>query len=131
MFRKRFFARAAALLICCMALPACYAETEPVTLTSADYGYVPAYYDGYLVYYDSVGRPFYYDGGVAVWISPASPYYAGLSHHWRVYGPSYHRWYSNRGYRYRGYRGAPGYHSFHGYRGGDGGHRGGGGGHHR
>ena len=118
------FAAAAALLSFAVLLPACYAEAEPVAVTSADVevdGYSPAYYDGYLVYYDGDGRPFYYDGGVVVWISPSSPHYAGLVHHWRVYGPAYGRWYSHDGYRHHGYRASPGYHAYHGYRGGGGG----------
>ena len=103
-------------------LSGCYAEAVPAPepmLTSASVqvdGYEPAYYDGYVVYYDDVGRPYYYDRGAVVWVSTSSPYYGGLVHHWRVYGPAYHRWYSNYGYRYRTYRAGPGYHAYHGYR---------------
>lgn len=68
-------------------------------------GYEPAYYDGYVVYYDDYGRPYYYAGGAAVWISPGVPEYVGLVHHWHVYGPYYHRWYAHYGHAYRGYRG--------------------------
>jgi hypothetical protein len=116
-----------------MIVPGCYAEADVPTATVttsgavvAGDGYEPAYYDGYLVYYDDVGRPFYYDHGAVIWISPGSPYYGGLVSHWHTYGPAYHRWYGHYGYRYRGYRAAPGYHAYHGYRGGS--H---GGGHHR
>ncbi len=62
-------------------------------------------YDGYVVYYDEVGRPSYYVNGGVVWVSPGVPAYAGLVSHWRAYGPAYHRWYTNHGYRYRAYRG--------------------------
>ena len=97
----------------------CYARAEPAYVTSAEVGvgYEPAYYDGYLVYYDSDGRPFYYDpGGAVVWIEPTSPYYGGLVNHYRVYGRAYPRWYQSYGYRYRGYRqAAPGYHYYRGY----------------
>ena len=128
MFSNRSLVPAAALLACvCGALPACYVEPEPVTVSSGVYagdGYEPAYYDGYLVYYDSVGRPFYYNRGAVVWVSPGSPYYGGLVNHYRLYGPAYHRWYGHYGYGYRGYRVAPGYHAYHGYGGGyRGGHR--------
>jgi len=111
---------AAALLVAAGFLPGCYAEAEPAYVTSADveYGYVPAYYDGYVVYYDTIGRPYYYDGASVVWIPPSSPYYVGLRNHWHVYGHAYPRWYSSYGYRYHGYRGAPGYHGYGGYRGG-------------
>lgn len=99
----------------------CYAETGTTTVTSADVvaddGYEPAYYDGYVVYYDDVGRPYYYDRGAVIWVSPGSPHYAGLVHHWHVYGPAYRRWNARSGPRYHEVRRAPGYHSYHGYRG--------------
>ena len=76
-----------------------YAEGPPVYA----YGYEPAYYDGYVVYYDDVGRPFYYRGGAVIWISPGAPAYPGLVARWRAYGPAYHHWYIHHGYRYRGY----------------------------
>jgi hypothetical protein len=98
----------------------CYAEAQPAAVTSADVGvWEPAYYDGYLVYYDDWGRPYYYGpGGAVLWVSPASPYYAGLTYHWRVYGHAYPHWYHAEGWRYRGYRASPGYHAYHGYHGG-------------
>jgi len=129
---------AAALLSSASFLPGCYAEAHPAVVTSAevDYGYVPPYYDGYVVYYDTVGRPYYYDRGAVVWVSPSSRYYVGLRNHWRTYGYAYPRWYSSYGYHYRGYRGAPGYHGYGGagYRGAPPAYHGGGpyhGGHHR
>ena len=122
---------AAAVLCSAAIVSGCYAEAdvpaETVTtsgeVVAAD-GYEPAYYDGYVVYYDTVGRPYYYGpGGSAVWISTSSPYYPGLVAHWHHYGPSYNRWYGHYGYRYRGYRASPGYHNYHGYRGGPRRHR--------
>jgi hypothetical protein len=125
MSNGRAIVRAAVALVVSGLVPACYAEAQPVVVTSAGYvegGYAPAYYDGYVVYYDDIGRPYYYDRGAVVWIAPSSPYYPGLTHHWRVYGPHYRSWYDHYGYRYRDYRGAPGYHSYHGYPGGGGHH---------
>lgn len=94
----------------------CYAETGTTTLASADVvsddGYDPAYYNGYVVYYDDVGRPYYYDRGAVIWISPASPHYAPLVHHYRYYGPRYHQWNAHYGNRYHGYRGAPHYNHY-------------------
>lgn len=114
----RLVTASAALLSSVALLPGCYAEAHPATLTSAEvaYGYEPAYYDGYVVYYDTVGRPYYYVNGAVAWVPPSSPHYAGLVHHWRVYGRSYPRWYSEQGSRYYGYRNAPGYHRYDGYR---------------
>src|SRR5689334_3657587 len=88
----------------------CYVETATAVPTSAEVytgDYVPAYYDGYPVYYDSLGRPFYYSNNIVVWIPPSSPYYGGLVNHYHVYGPAYHRWYGAHGYAYHGYRAAP------------------------
>ncbi len=82
-------------------VPGCYVETEPVYAE----GYRPAFYDGYVVYYDGVGRPFYYEGGHSVWVPAGSPYYAGLVGHWQTYGHAYGGWYAHYGYRYHGYRG--------------------------
>jgi len=92
---------AAACLVGAASTQACYVE-EDVPVRYA--GYEPAYYDGYVVYYDSIGRPFYYVNGVPLWVPLGSPYYAGLANHWRVYGPAYGGWYAHYGYRYRGFR---------------------------
>jgi hypothetical protein len=104
-------------------LPGCYGYVEypATTVTAADVpvgdGYPPAYYNGYVVFYDTTGRPFYYNRGAPVWVPPASPYYGGLVNHWQVYRPAYGQWYNHYGYRYRGYRTAPGYNSYYGYHG--------------
>jgi hypothetical protein len=81
----------------------CYAEvdTPPVY---AEGGIEPEYYDGYVVYYDDIGRPYYYANGAVVWIPATSPYYGRYVAHWRAYGPRYRTWYANYGYRYRAYR---------------------------
>ena len=102
----------ALVVLTASALGGCTVETRPVAVTSADVAdddYQPAYYDGYVVYYDG-GRPYYYNGGAVVWISPSSPYYGGLVEHYRVYGRGYGRWVAHDGYRYHAYRSAPGYH---------------------
>lgn len=95
----------------------CYAETGTATVTSADVvaddGYEPAYYDGYVVYYDNIGRPYYYDRGAVIWNSPSSPHYGPLVHHYRYYGPRYHQWNSHYGARYHNYRGAPRTYRYH------------------
>ena len=106
-----------------------YVDTEtPVYAAGEVDGYAPAYYDGYVVYYDTGGRPYYYDnGGAALWVSTGSPYYPGLVNHWHVYGRAYPGWYAHSGYRYRSYRAAPAYHAYYGhggYRGYHGGYHG-------
>ena len=101
---------AAALLLgsASLVVSGCYVD-EPVYAE----GYQPAFYDGYMVYYDGYGRPFYYERGAPVWVPAGSPYYGGLVAHWHRYGPAYGGWYSHYGYRYHGYRGGA-------YRGGGG-----------
>jgi hypothetical protein len=113
-------ASVAIVLGCVGSLAGCYAETgtEPVVTSSAEIetdGYEPAYYDGYVVYYDGGGRPYYYNRGAVVWVSPRSPHYVGLVNHWHTYGPAYGRWYAHTGPRYHSYRVQPGYHAYHGY----------------
>lgn len=80
---------------------ACYVEEGPPPVYG---GYDPQYYDGYVVYYDAVGRPYYYVNGAVFWVPPGSPFYVGLVDHWRFHRAEYYRWYGAHGYRYRAYR---------------------------
>jgi hypothetical protein len=98
----------AALMTACATLgTGCYVDAQ-VAEPEVVEGYQPQYYDGYVVYYDTVGRPYYYVNGGVYWVPPTSPYYGVYVNHWRTYGPSYGRWYARSGYRYRTWRGAPG-----------------------
>jgi hypothetical protein len=81
---------------------ACYVEAVPPPVVAE--GYEPQFYDGYVVYYDAVGRPFYYEGGAVVWVPATSPFYIGLVSHWRGHRAEYARWHEHYGARYRGYR---------------------------
>ncbi len=83
---------------------ACYAEDEGPPAAYAD-GYEPQYYDGHVVYFDDVGRPYYYGAGAVVWIPPTVPLYGAYVRHWHTYGPAYRRWNAHYGYRYHRYRG--------------------------
>ena len=96
-------AAVATLLAACATISACYVEGEGPPPSYSD-GYEPVYYDGNLVYYDDIGRPFYYGGGGVVWIGPAAPVYPRLTAHWRTRPSAYRDWYAHQGYRYRGYR---------------------------
>jgi hypothetical protein len=88
----------------------CYAESVgTIPPPEYAYGYAPVYYDGYVVYYDDLGRPFYYVNGGVQYVPQASPFYLGLVAHWRTFGPHYHDWHVHAGERYRAYR-------FHGHR---------------
>jgi hypothetical protein len=98
--------RGLAAAVCLAAFSAlesgCYVEAVPPPV--AAYGYEPQYYDGYLVYYDEVGRPYYYMNGAVLWVPPTAPVYVGLVNHWHAYRPAYVRWNGQYGYRYRTYR---------------------------
>ncbi|HEY1697108.1 MAG TPA: hypothetical protein VGG39_33340 [Polyangiaceae bacterium] len=126
MLSLRSFALASAMVAFVPLGSACYVDEDvPPAEYAAEDGYEPPTYDGYVVYYDDVGRPFYYVNGGVAWIPATSPFYVGYVNHWRTYGPAYHRWYAAHGYAYRGWRGSyrGAYHG--GYHGGysHGGHR--------
>ena len=94
-------------------LPACFVESaeQPVMTTptaaapvaTSNY-YKPLYYNGYVVYYDTVGRPLYYVNGGTYYVPPSYLYYNRYVSHYRMYRPYYQRWYRSSGHRYRGYR---------------------------
>ncbi|HEX4354268.1 MAG TPA: hypothetical protein VHZ95_15170 [Polyangiales bacterium] len=97
-------------VFCVLLAGGCYLESEgAIPPPEYAYGYAPVYYDGYVVYYDDVGRPFYYVDGAQVWVPRAARSYPGLVGHWHAFGPRYHEWYAHGGPRFRGYR-------FHGHR---------------
>ena len=76
-------------------------------------GYDPQYYDGYIVYYDDVGRPFYYLDGAVVWVPLESPFYVRYVNQWQIHGPEYRRWYIEYGDHYKHYRGRAGHYGGH------------------
>lgn len=122
MTNRNFAARALALGLAAgmLALPGCYAESYGggvgVSASIAgDYGWEPQYYDGYVVYYDDVGRPYYYSRGARIFISTGSPYYPRYVRYYRTHRPAYLRWYARHGHQYRGHRLQGGYYG--GYRG--------------
>lgn len=110
----------AAVVVCAAFAPGCYVRAHagpPVATTSAEADYQPAYYDGYVVYYDN-DRPFYYVNGVVTWVPQSSPHYQGLVSHYHAYGngQGYARWNAQHGQQFRNTRPQPpGYHSYQGY----------------
>jgi hypothetical protein len=91
-----------ALLVATAPMLACYDDELAPPVYA--YGYQPQSYDGYVVYYDGVGRPFYYGGGGPMWVPETSPFYSRLVAHWHTYGGAYGQWNAHYGARYRGYR---------------------------
>ncbi len=87
----------------------CRSETwdAPPAYADLDDTYDPEYFDGYVVYYDAIGRPYHYADGAVVWISTAAPQYDALVDHWKRHHVAYRRWYVSYGYRYRSYHGGP------------------------
>jgi hypothetical protein len=87
-------------------LSGCYvdADIEPAVAVSSYEGYNPVYYDGYVVYYDTVGRPYYYVGGSRYWVPRSYPYYGYYTTHYHSNWRSYNSWYARRGYGYKTYR---------------------------
>jgi hypothetical protein len=63
--------------------------------------YTPQFYDGYPVYFDRVGVPFYYRGERIVYVPRSYRRYRDLTVHYKRHRPHYHRWYDERGHRYR------------------------------
>lgn len=66
--------------------------------------YTPLYYQGYVVYYDEVGRPVYYANGARYYIPAGYVDYGRYAAHYRTHRVHYNRWYRSRGHRYRRYR---------------------------
>jgi hypothetical protein len=83
------------------------ARTPSVTVSGpriATSYYTPLYYRGYVVYYDTVGRPVYYVNGVRYYVPRTYAYYGRYVSYYRRHRGAYRRWYRRRGYRYRRYR---------------------------
>jgi len=66
--------------------------------------YTPLYYNGYVVYYDNVGRPMYYVNGTRYYVPRTYASYGRYVSYYRTHRRHYYRWYRARGRRYRGYR---------------------------
>jgi hypothetical protein len=96
-------AKVLAIIIAGSSASSCNIEDDMPPPTYVD-GYEPQLYDGYVVYYDGIGRPFYYVGGAPMWVPVTSPFYGRLVAHWHTYGFAYNRWNARYGHRYRGYR---------------------------
>ena len=85
---------------------ACYVESQPATYRTtyqptASYGtapttvvdtnyYRPLYYQGYVVYYDTYGRPYYYLNGAQYYIPSTYHYYNYYTWHYNRYRTHYY-----------------------------------------
>ncbi|MBN2723604.1 MAG: hypothetical protein JXR95_05970 [Deltaproteobacteria bacterium] len=86
-------------------LSGCVVSARPATVSYSYGGWNAQYYNGALVYYDTMGRPYYYTSGVRYYV-PATWYgYSRLVNHYRVHRSAYLRWHTRyhrpRHFRYR------------------------------
>ena len=92
-------------LIGAMSLTAvsCVFSVDPAPVSVGTSYYNPMYYNGYVVYYDSLGRPMYYVNGATYYVPSTYVHYHALTSHYVTYRSHYHRWYGAQGHRYRSY----------------------------
>ena len=74
--------------------PVVYQAPAPVATT-----YVPQYYQGNVVYFDTSGYPFYYLNGTQTPVPRTCACFEVLVNHYRTYQASYHQWYATEGVR--------------------------------
>jgi len=86
-----------------MAASGCVVRTRAHPAIATSY-YTPMYYNGYVVYYDTTGRPMYYANGTRYYIPATYAHYNRYVGHYRAHRVHYRRWYRKRGHRYRRYR---------------------------
>jgi hypothetical protein len=82
-----------ALAAALLGLSGCYASAYPAVGVSAEYdGYDPQYYEGNVIYYDTVGSPYYVIDGRPRYVARTHPYYRRYVTHYHRYRPGYQRW---------------------------------------
>lgn len=79
-------------------------DPQPSRVVVGTSYYAPLFHNGYVVYYDSVGRPIYYVNGVRYFVPRTHARYDLYLRHYRRHRRAYRRWYRARGHRYRRYR---------------------------
>src|SRR5258708_1548431 len=119
-------ARYTLLAIAALVVPlgGCYAYVDPETpveVVDGDEGYTPLYYQGNVVYYDTVGLPFVWFGTAPFYVPHDYYGYGSLVNHYRYHAHAYHNWayshdhhggghYGNYGHRHGVYGSRPGGH---------------------
>jgi hypothetical protein len=100
---ERFGLVAAMVAVVGFSFSGCVVSVDPAPVSVGTSYYNPMYYNGYVVYYDTVGRPIYYVGGSMYYIPSTYVHYHALTGHYATYRGNYHRWYGAQGHRYRTY----------------------------
>jgi hypothetical protein len=75
--------------------PVVYQAPAPVATTA----YVPQYYQGNVVYFDTSGYPFYYLNGASTYVPRSCTCYVELINHYRTYQVGYQQWFASEGSR--------------------------------
>jgi len=76
------------------ALSGCYLEARPATVDYSYGGWTPYYYNGNLVYFDTLGRPYYYSSGSLMYVPATWVHYGASVNAYRLYGYRYRAWHS-------------------------------------
>jgi len=74
----------------------CVVTARPATVhVEASYGgWTSYYYNGSLVYFDSIGRPYYYYSGRIMYVPATWVHYNVAISNWRTNRVAYNRWHS-------------------------------------
>ena len=81
----------------------CVFSVDPAPVSVGTSYYNPMYYNGYVVYYDTLGRPMYYVNGATYYVPSTYGSYHLLTGHYATHRHPYNRWYGSHGHRYRSY----------------------------
>ncbi len=94
------------LVAAAVALGGCYATVGPPGVAvEGEYGYIPEYYEGNVVYYDNLGSPYYVVEGRPFYVPRSYPRYHAYVEHYRVHRGGYDHWYGrNRPVYHERYR---------------------------
>ena len=98
---KRIGLVAALIAVGGFSLSACVLSAEPGEVSVGTSYYSPMYYNGYIVYYDSVGSPIYYSGGATYYVPSTYGQYHAYRSHYTTHRGNYNRWNSSQGHRYK------------------------------
>ena len=93
---------AAAIAIALPFASGCTVYTTEAATVEADDAYTPTYYDGNVVYYDTVGTPYVYREDRVYYVPRTYAHYDVLVGHYHSHPRAYHSWYRSHPYRGHG-----------------------------
>ncbi|NUP07881.1 MAG: hypothetical protein HOW73_17685 [Polyangiaceae bacterium] len=96
-----------------MAASGCAVYTRPIpAAATVSVDYDPLYYDGYVVYYDTIGRPYYYIDGRTHYVPRTYVGFNAYVNYYHAHRPAYNSWYAREGRRHVHTRRSPGYYHY-------------------